>query len=211
MAVLTSQLDTLDRLQPMRIAGTIATVRGMSVLVSDLPLPIGSLVRIENKKGSRDQGIGGSSVARGSTSLDPSHLGEVVGFDGDRAVVMLFGPSHGLAPGHRIIGEQSAQTVHVGRSLLGRLINGLGQPIDGRALSTDLVPRPLDPPPTSALQRRRINQPLPTGIAAIDAMTTIGKGQRMGVFSGPGVGKSTLVASIARTTTPEVKLIALIG
>lgn len=219
MTVLASQLDTLQRLQPMRVTGSVATVRGMSVLVSDLPLPIGSLVRIEAKKGSRNHGVRRTGDAENSSARDAtmprggdvSQYGEVVGFDGEHAVVMLFGSSHGLAPGCRVIGEQSAQTVHVGRSLLGRIINGLGQPIDGGPLSSDAAPRPLDPMPTGAMQRQRISEPLPTGITAIDALTTLGKGQRMGIFSGPGVGKSTLVASIARNTAADVNVIALIG
>lgn len=208
MPILASQLDTLHRLQPMRIIGSVATVRGMTVQVGDLPLPIGSLVRIERRKGSR---MSTSAAEMAHQADDTSALGEVVGFDGNHAVVMLFGSSNGLAPGYRVIGEQSAQTVRVGRSLLGRIINGLGRPIDGRPLSSDMTPRPLDPAPTGAMQRRRVSDPLPTGIAAIDAMTTIGKGQRMGVFSGPGVGKSMLVASIARNTAADVNVIALIG
>jgi len=211
MTVLATQLDTLNRLQPVRVIGTVVTVRGMSVLVNDLPLPIGSLVRLEKRAGP-ERSISGAECRRAQSRDSPqSAFGEIVGFDGSRTVVMLFGSSNGLAPGHRVVGEQSAQTVQVGRSLLGRIINGLGQPIDGRPLSSDLVPRPLDPAPTGAMERRRICEPLPTGVAAIDAMTTLGKGQRMGIFAGPGVGKSTLVASIARNTDAEVNVIALIG
>ena len=124
---------------------------------------------------------------------------------------MLFGSTEGIAPGTPVISEQSTPMVGVSNSLLGRIIDGLGRPIDGRRAPTDVVARLLDPPPTAALSRRRINEPLPTGIRVIDAMVTAGKGQRLGIFSGPGVGKSTLIASVARNTAADVSVIALVG
>lgn len=196
MTVLTSQLDTLSRLQSRQVAGTVVAVRGLTILAEDLPLPVGTQVRIDVGGGARKQ---------------ETCRGEIVGFDGRRTIVMLFGQTHGIAPGVRIIGEQSAQTVHVGRCLLGRVINAIGQPIDGGRVPTDTVPIPLNPPPTSALQRRRVIEPLSTGVRAIDAMVTLGRGQRVGVFAGPGVGKSTLLASIARNTAADVNVIALVG
>jgi flagellum-specific ATP synthase len=101
--------------------------------------------------------------------------------------------------------------VQVGRSLLGRVVDGLGRPIDDGPRLQETVPRPLHPPPTRALDRKRIDEPLPTGVRAIDAMVTIGKGQRLGIFSGPGVGKSTLLATVARNTSADVNVIALVG
>ena len=82
----------------------------------------------------------------------------------------------------------TGRTVAVGNSLRGRVIDGLGRPIDGGRPLSDVVARSIDPPPTGAMCRRRINQPLPTGIRVIDAMITVGKGQRVGIFSGPGIG-----------------------
>ncbi|MHC4416014.1 MAG: FliI/YscN family ATPase [Planctomycetota bacterium] len=197
MMLLGRQLETLRRLQPQEIVGTVAAVRGLALFVDDLPLPVGSLVRVER----------GRTAPRRERVL----RGEVIGFDGGRSVVMLFGSNDGVAPGALVVSEQSAQTVPVSDALLGRVIDGLGRPIDGRRPPTDNVARPLDPPPTAALERRRIKEPLPTGVRVVDAMVTVGKGQRVGIFSGPGIGKSTLVACIARNTAADVSVIALVG
>lgn len=199
MTIFEAEFDTLRRLQPMEITGSVVAVRGLSILARDIPLPVGSLVRLEPARVSATQ------------SQDALSRGEVVGFEGKHSIVMLLGNSAGIGPGSRVVSEQTAPTVQVGRRLLGRVIDGFGLPIDGRPMVAETVPRPLDPSPTSALVRRRIEEPLPTGVRAIDAMLTIGKGQRIGIFSGPGVGKSTLVASIARNTTADVNVIALIG
>ena len=141
MTLLGSQLDTLRRMQSQEMIGTVAAARGLGLYVDDLPLPVGALVRLES-------GPNQSRIIRG----------EVVGFDGPRSIVMLFGSNDGIAPGMRVRGEQSAQTVAISESFLGRIIDGLGRPIDGRPAPTDCVARPLDPPPTCALHRRRIEQ-----------------------------------------------------
>ncbi|MHC4774388.1 MAG: FliI/YscN family ATPase [Planctomycetota bacterium] len=197
MTLLRPQIDTLRRLQSCEIMGTVAALRGLAIYVDDLPLPVGSLVRLER----RSLGASGGHVVRG----------EVIGFEGPRSIIMLFGSADGIAPGAVVVSEQSAQTVPVGNSLLGRVINGLGRPIDGRRPPTDCVRYPLNPPPTAALDRRSIHEPLPTGVRVIDAMVTAGKGQRLGIFSGPGIGKSTLIATLARNTAADVTVIALVG
>lgn len=196
MTLLAPQIDMLLRLQPKIVTGTVRAVRGLTIEVDNLPLPIGSLVNVQRTD---------------RIDLEHSLSGEIVGFNDTRSLVMLLGSGTGLAPGAKVIGAQTAQTVQVGQSLLGRVIDGLGQPIDGGAIPSDTVPRELNPPPTGALQRRRITEPLPTGVRAIDAMLTLGKGQRIGIFSGPGVGKSTILSTIARNTTADVNVIALIG
>jgi flagellum-specific ATP synthase len=137
--------------------------------------------------------------------------GEVIGFEGARSVVMLLNSASGLAPGMLVIGERMEQTIQVGPSMLGRIIDGLGRPIDGGRSLIDTESRPLMATPTPAMKRRRIDQPMPTGVRAIDAMLTLGRGQRIGVFSGAGVGKSTLIGSIARNTAAEINVIGLIG
>lgn len=194
MSVLAPQLETLRQLQPKEISGTIASMRGMTMLVNDLPLPIGALVRIP-----------APTVRRDDT------FGEVVGFDRGQSVVMLLGHASGIGPGLRVIGEQAMQTVTVGRSLLGRIMDGLGRPLDGRPPILDGVVRPLHPPAPKALRRSRITEPLPTGVRAIDGFLTIGCGQRIGIFSAAGVGKSTLLANIARHSSADVNVIALVG
>jgi flagellum-specific ATP synthase len=196
VTVLAQPLQTLRRLRTQEVIGTVVAVRGLSVLTEQLPLPVGSLVRLEPANG---------------PTRDDVVRGEVVGFEGPRSVVMLFGSSAGVAPGTIAVGEQSAQTVQVGTCLLGRVLDGMGQVIDGGRQPVETVARPLNPPPTSALRRRRIDEPLPSGVRAIDGLLTLGKGQRIGIFSGPGVGKSTLLGSIARNTEADVNVIALIG
>ncbi len=195
MTLLAPQIDMLRRVQPMQLIGTVRSVRGLNIEVDDLPLPIGSLVTI---------------CAASDRDGPPLH-GEVVGFNESGSVVMLLGSGSGIAPGSKVIGQQTAQTVQTGSSLLGRVIDGLGRPIDGGAPPHETVASQLHPPPTGAMQRRRIDDPLPTGVRAIDAMLTLGKGQRVGIFSGPGVGKSTLLSIIARNTSADVNVIALIG
>lgn len=182
-------LRTLDNLQPMRLMGRVVSLRGITVLVQDLPLPVGSLVRLGE--------------------LDVP--GEVVGFTGQQAIVMTLGTMVGIRPGERVVGLQAAQTVGVGDSLLGRCLDGLGRPIDGKGVLRDTRPRALDPAPIAPLARVGISRPLHTGIRAIDLMTPMGRGQRMGIFAGPGVGKSTLLADIARGTDAEIVVLGLIG
>lgn len=191
--MLSAQIEALRQLQSVEVSGTVAAVRGLAIDVDDLPLPVGSLVRLERRRGHQ------------------TLRGEVVGFDGPRSIVMLFGTSGGISPGTTVISEQTAQTVAVSNSLLGRVIDGLGRPIDGSSPPADSVARLIDPPPTGSLRRRRIDEPLPTGVRVIDAMVTVGKGQRVGIFSGPGVGKSTLIATVARGTAADVNVIALVG
>jgi flagellum-specific ATP synthase len=194
MSVLAPAFETIARVQPLRIAGTVAAVRGLSVLVDELPLPVGSLVSVR-------AGLRASVLT----------FGEVVGFTREHAVVMLLGQTTGIRAGDRVIGEEVTQTAPVGRHLLGRCVDGLGRPIDERGAIADTVHLPISPEPIGAMRRRRISQALATGVRSIDLMTTLGRGQRMGLFAGPGVGKSTLLGCIARNTNADVNVIALIG
>jgi flagellum-specific ATP synthase len=164
------------------------------VLVDDLPIPIGSLVSVR-------PGLHASILS----------YGEVVGFTREHAQVMLLGQTTGIRAGDRVIGEEVSQTAPVGRHLLGRCVDGLGRPIDALGPVPDTVHLPISPEPITAMKRRKIGQPLATGVRAIDLMTTLGRGQRMGLFAGPGVGKSTLLGCIARNTAADVNVIALIG
>ncbi|MBS0196845.1 MAG: FliI/YscN family ATPase [Planctomycetes bacterium] len=179
---------------PLRIVGRVAALRGLTVLVDDLPLPVGSLVRI-----GRDGGAAGAM------------FGEVVGFTREHAAVMVLGQTSGIRPGDEVVGEETAQTAAVGPALLGRVVDGLGSPIDGLGPVPEMVRRPISPEPLQALKRRRITDQLVTGIRALDLMTPVGLGQRLGVFAGPGVGKSTLLGTIARRASSDVNVIALIG
>ena len=187
--------ERLRDVQPMRVVGVVSAVRGLSVHVESLPLPVGSLVRFEHDPG----------VVRAPL------LGEVVGFGDGRAIVMLLGQTEGVREGDAVVGEEVTQSGAVGTRLLGRVIDGLGRPVDGRGPVGEIVRRPLNPAPLNAMDRTRIVSPLHTGVRAVDLMTTLGRGQRMGVFAGPGVGKSTLLGTMARRSDADVNVVALIG
>jgi flagellum-specific ATP synthase len=138
-------------------------------------------------------------------------LAEIVGLRGDRVTLMPYGGTAGLAPGYLVatLGDHSG--IGVGDALLGRVLDGFGRPLDGApAPSTDSM-RPIRPAPTNPMRRPRIDTVLETGIRAIDALLTLGRGQRVGIFAGSGVGKSTLLGMIARHAAAEVNVIALIG
>jgi len=136
---------------------------------------------------------------------------EVVGFNRNRVILMPVGDMKGVVPGADVIAAGAALTVPVGSALLGRVISGLGVPIDGRGEILSREKYPVTSEPINPLQRAFIDQPLSVGIRAIDGLNTVGRGQRLGIFSGSGIGKSTLIAMIARYTEADVNVIALIG
>ena len=136
---------------------------------------------------------------------------EVVGFRDNRALLMPLGDLSGIGPGSPIVGREAQATARVGDELLGRVIDGLGLPIDGRGPIRTRDACPLYIAPPSPLDRHRITQALGVGIRAINGLLTCGKGQRIGIFSGSGVGKSQLLGQIARYTAADVNVIALIG
>ncbi|MBX3363565.1 MAG: FliI/YscN family ATPase [Phycisphaeraceae bacterium] len=194
--LLEQALSVVRQAQPLRIVGRVEGLKGLTVLVHDLPLPVGSLVRIGRGRGGEDAG---------------EVFGEVVGFSQDRAIVMLLGQGAGIRPGDSVVGEQPMPTVGVGPNLLGRVLDGLLRPLDGRPWPRPAARYALSPEPVGAMRRRPIREGLHTGVRAIDLMTPLGRGQRMGIFAGPGVGKSTLLGSIAQNTSADVNVIALIG
>lgn len=194
MSLLTQQLGLLDQAVTVEAVGSVREVRGLSANVTAMPVPVGTHVRIASRRG------------RG-----PTLEGEVVGFDRDQAVVMPFASLNGVGPGDKVTAGQHAQTVRAGSTLLGRVLNGMGRPIDGGGALRDTVAVPLRPRGVEPLERPAVSQPLATGVRAIDAMTTLGRGQRMGVFAGPGCGKSTLMGMMAKRTAADVSVIALVG
>jgi flagellum-specific ATP synthase len=184
-------MATLDRVQPMELVGTVADIRGLRVLVDDLPMPVGAMVEV---RGSRER-----------------RLGEVVGFHAEQTIVMLMGFTTGIRRGDRVVGLQPAAVGPVGHEMLGRVVDALGRPIDGGGPIRERVGRPIQPDPIDPLRRMPIDQPLGTGVRALDTMLTVGRGQRLGIFAGPGVGKSTLLGQIARHTDADVSVVALVG
>ncbi len=124
---------------------------------------------------------------------------------------MAMSATVGVARGDRVENIASSPRIWVSEELLGRVVNGLGRPIDGKGPLRLSSPRRIDGKGLAPLDRRHIDKPISTSIRAIDGLLTCGLGQRMGIFSGPGVGKSTLLSSIARNTDAEVTVVALIG
>lgn len=193
----------LEGVQPMRLVGRVAAVRGLSLLVDELVVPVGTLVAI---------GAPGTWTTRHSVGTSEARtLGEVVGFSKHQALVMLLGQTLGISPGDEVAVEQVVQVAPASWRMLGRVVDGLGRPIDGLGAIAGATPTPLSPDPLSALKRRAIDKPMLTGVRALDLMTTIGRGQRLGIFAGPGVGKSTLLGTIARRSDADINVIALIG
>jgi flagellum-specific ATP synthase len=136
---------------------------------------------------------------------------EVVGFSGDRLYLMPTGDPHGLGPGARVVPQQRAGTVRVGPQMLGRIIDGAAEPLDGLGpLECEERVR-LTGTPLNPLDRQPICEPLDVGVRAINSLLTVGRGQRIGLFAGSGVGKSVLLGMMARYTSAEVIVVGLIG
>jgi flagellum-specific ATP synthase len=136
---------------------------------------------------------------------------EVVGFNKNRVILMPIGDMKGVVPGSLVMAAGSGLMVPVGDELLGRVISGVGRPLDGKGDIYTRVRYPIEGPIKNPLERTVIDSPLSVGIRSIDGLNTVGKGQRIGIFSGSGVGKSTVIAMIARYTSADVNVIALIG
>jgi flagellum-specific ATP synthase len=138
-------------------------------------------------------------------------VAEVVGFHGGRTLLMPCGDAVGIAPGTRVTATGRPAEIGVGAALLGRVVDAFGRPLDGRGTIDAAEHRRVRGQPPAALGRRRIDSVLETGVKAIDTALTLGRGQRVGLFAGSGVGKSSLLAMMARNTSSPVKVIALIG
>ncbi len=136
---------------------------------------------------------------------------EVVGFSDDKILLMPLGEVRGIGPGSRIVARRNTASVAVGGALLGRTLDGLGNPIDGLGPIEAECCYPLYSAPPGPLLRRRIEKPLNVGVRAINGLLTVGKGQRIGIFAGSGVGKSVLLGMMARNTEADVNVIALVG
>ncbi len=136
---------------------------------------------------------------------------EVVGFKDEKVLLMPLGEMHGIGPGNIVTSNGEVLKVGIGPQLIGRVLDGLGNPMDGLGPLNVKQYYPSTCPPPNPMLRKRISEPLPLGVRAIDGLLTIGKGQRVGIFAGSGVGKSTLMGMIARNTKADINVIALIG
>jgi len=144
----------------------------------------------------------------------PNHntiAAEVSGFKNNHVLLMPLEEIRGIGPGCRVVARQQSAVVPVGPGLLGRVIDGLGNPLDGKGPIEPEADYPIYAPALNPLMRRRIYKPLDLGVRVINGLLTVGCGQRMGIFAGSGVGKSVLLGMIARKTRADVNVIALIG
>jgi flagellum-specific ATP synthase len=136
---------------------------------------------------------------------------EVVGFRDNRVLLMPLSRLDGLQPGCEVVALHRAAQAPAGVNLVGRILDGMGEPIDGHGPLLNTSETPLRQTPPHPLRRRRVEEPMGTGVKAIDAFVPLARGQRLGIFAGSGVGKSTLLGMIARTAEAEVNVIALVG
>ena len=153
--------------------------------------------------------IGGRCLIRSAAGTQVE--AEVVGFAGGRTYLMPTGDLHGLVPGARVLPDGATYQVAVGEGLLGRVLDGRGEPLDGLGPLRVTEKVPLTGKPLNPLARRPIREPLDVGVRAINALLTVGRGQRMGLFAGSGVGKSVLLGMMTRFTTADITVVALIG
>jgi len=185
--------DHLKNVDPVRINGKVTQVIGLTVESQGPDASIGDLCYIYPTKTSKPL------------------KAEVVGFRENKVILMPLGDLHSISPGCDVVGTGKPLTVQVGSELLGKVLDGLGNPLDGSFLPSRMPNYSTHNSPNNPLARPRVCKPLGTGVRAIDGLLTVGEGQRVGIFAGSGVGKSTLLGMIARNTTADVNVIALIG
>ena len=173
------------------VAGRLVRVVGLTLEAVGCRAAVGSLCRVETMNGSLDA--------------------EVVGFSGGRLYLMPSGDMEGVVPGARVVPVSGESSLPLGNGLLGRVLNGIGEPIDGQGPITGVL---REAPPSkhlNPLARRKITEPLDVGVRAINGIITVGKGQRMGLFAGSGVGKSVLLGMMTRGSSADVSVVGLIG
>lgn len=184
-----SKLDELDLLS---CRGSVVRVAGMTVESKGPPVGVGQLCDIQLADRRRVPA-------------------EVVGFCEDRRLLLPLEGIEGICSSDPVIPRNRPRLLAVSDGLLGRVLDGLGRPIDGRGPLPRGESRPLDAPAPPPLARRRITEPLAFGIRSFDGLVTCGRGQRLGIFAGSGVGKSTLLGEIARRSDADVNVVALVG
>ncbi len=192
-AFLRNRIKTIDEMDTIKINGRITRVVGLVMEGLGPGSSVGEFCHVYPK----DDGV-------------PIQC-EVVGFSDDKILLMPLGEVRGIGPGSKIVAKRNSVAVSVGRKLLGRTLDALGNPIDGLGPIEVDTEYPLYSAPLNPLMRRRIEKPLDVGVKAINGMLTVGKGQRIGIFAGSGVGKSVLMGMMARNTEADVNVIALIG
>jgi flagellum-specific ATP synthase len=186
-------LDKAQRTELLPVTGEVVRTVGLLVESKGPRARVGELCELRHRDG------------RAGLAL------EVVGFRDGLLQTVPLGTTTGIRPGDRIVARGSAASLAVGPSLLGRVVDALGRPLDGAGPIHVDTEYPLQPPPLNPLARDPVVAPLGTGVRAIDALLTCGRGQRVGLFGGSGVGKSTLLGMMARGTAADIAVIALVG
>ncbi|WP_442604470.1 flagellar protein export ATPase FliI [Paenibacillus sp. KN14-4R] len=186
-------IEALNNLDTVRVNGKVTQVIGLTVESEGPVVSIGEVCYIYPLK-----------------SKEPLKA-EVVGFKSNKVILMPLGELDSIGPGCDVVATGKPLSVQVGHELLGKVLDGLGQPLDGSFLPMRMSSYSTNNAPSNPLSRPRVLEPLSVGVRCIDGLLTIGKGQRVGIFAGSGVGKSTLMGMIARNTEADVNVIALIG
>jgi len=194
-AALTAAVARAAHAAAPRVTGTVRSVVGLSIEVAGLNPAVGELVRVLPEEGSSDPAVDAEVVAAGQGSVQCMPLAHPTG----------------LRAGQRVLALGRSLRAPVGRGLLGRVLDGQGRPIDGLGPLDTTRWETVDAAPPNALTRQRVASPLPLGVKVLDTLVPAGRGQRFGLFAGSGVGKSTLLSMIARGTSADVSVIALIG
>lgn len=192
LGILAELEQSVVRATPVGMRGRVNRAVGMLIEATGIQAHVGELCEL-------------------TTPGEPPLPAEVVGFSNNTALLTPLGPTTGISALTEVVPSGRGHVCPVGAGLLGRVLNALGEPMDGRGPLDVHASAPVHREPLNPLQRRMVSQPLATGIRAIDGLLTLGEGQRVGVFSPPGVGKSTLMGMLARNATADVNVVALIG
>src|SRR3712207_4519828 len=193
MIDLSEYIEAVDWLSPVEVRGRVTELVGLLIRASAPGARVGELCLIRSPHRTRPL------------------RAEVVGFSGSEVMPMPLGDIHDVAMGAEVVSTGTSLRVRVGEGLLGRVLDGLGEPADGRGEIESAQERAVEARPPDPMRRRRVTKPLATGVRAIDGCLTVGEGQRVGIYAAAGVGKSTLLGMIARNTEADVNVIALVG
>ncbi|MGR6836159.1 flagellar protein export ATPase FliI [Syntrophomonas erecta] len=187
-------MDALEKAPTCQLKGRISQAIGLTLEAVGPKLSLGELCYVKNNYTQQE--------------YIPA---EVVGFRDHKTLLMPLGNLEGIGPGSELTATGTTLRVRVGPELIGRVLNGLGEPIDAAGRIKTQTTYPVINQPPNPLERKRVAEILPVGVKAIDGLITVGKGQRLGILAGSGVGKSTLMGMIARNTEADINVIALIG
>ncbi|MBQ9365489.1 MAG: flagellar protein export ATPase FliI [Schwartzia sp.] len=186
--------QAIDNSEPIKMDGKVTQVIGLVIESKGPNVSLGELCYIKSRM----------------PDVEPIPA-EVVGFREGHVLLMPIGEMTGIGPGCEVVSAQKTLQVKVGPQLLGRVLDGLGNPMDGKGPILSKVEYPLQALPPDPLQRPRIHDSLFVGVRPIDGLMTLGSGQRIGIMAGSGVGKSTLLSMIARNTEADISVISLVG